>query len=225
MSSSKEEVLEQFLLPSRLERLNQVAENRTNSLTVVLEEVHNPHNISAVIRSADAFGVNKVHFIGSSLDYSRGISLGTERWIRTIKHKSATDAVKVLKDDGFSLVVMQPELDEAHNGQKKSIPINELPFSEKLALVFGNEHKGVSEELVKAADYSAFIPMYGFVESLNISVACAISLFCSTISDAKNERQTKKLGDTELRELKNEWLKKDLKGSKLILERFKSVLF
>ncbi|MFN8391836.1 MAG: RNA methyltransferase [Bdellovibrionota bacterium] len=212
------ELLEQFMLPSRIARIDQVAAARTNMLTVVLDGVQNHHNVSAVIRSADAFGIQSVHLIGEQFDYSRGITLGTERWMDLRRHATAQAALSALSSEGYTFVVTAPEDDQRTGSTGAvSVPIYALPFQEKLALVFGNENRGVSSELFDAARYHAFIPMVGFVESLNISVACAISLFCSMIAVSGGDRRVATVSADEQRTLRERWLKTGVRNSDAIL--------
>ncbi len=231
MSSKKESVneleetnaaLEQFLLPSRLERLDSVLEQRSSTLTVVLDGVQNYHNISAVIRSADAFGLMDIHLVGSSFHYSKGVTLGTERWMRIHSHKTPADAQRALAESGYELVVLQPEEHCSANSELQSMAVSELPFEKRLALVFGNEKFGVSDDLQAAASIQAFIPMRGFVESLNISVACAICLFSSTIERAAPTKRTAPLDSDEQVQIRRTWLSNSLKHPDTVLKHITS---
>lgn len=199
--------LEDFVLDRRLERIEQVLEKRSSQLTIVLDEVRNEHNISAVIRSADAFGITEVHLIGKDLRLSPGISLGAERWVETKLYDSATSLVEYLEQRSFTLTLVEPE-----DKQQNSLPVFELPFEKKLALVFGNEHRGVSPELAARATLKTHIPMRGFVESLNISVAAAICLYSSTLPP----RKLPPLGEVEREMLRKSWLKKSIRESDAI---------
>lgn len=206
--------LEEFLVPDRRERLESVLNNRASSLTIVLDQVQNYHNISAVIRSADAFGITAVHFIGDSFEYSKAISLGAENWVVLQRHKTPAEAATVLKQAGYKLVVLRPKKDPADN---ENLPVFNLPFGEKLALVFGNEKDGVSPELETAADIAAHIPMFGFVESLNVSVACAITLFCSSLGKVEGIRNLPSISPDERAQLRDRWFKKSVRRSDAIL--------
>lgn len=216
-STDADQLLEQFLEPRRLERLERVLADRTQSLTVVLDRVHNYHNISAVIRSADAFGVAELHLIGEGFEYSRGITLGTERWMQLKRHTTAEDALAALRVLDYSLVILQPEDHQYSKDLPPSVPVTALPFEKRLALIFGNERDGVAPVLAKAADIHAYIPMKGFVESLNISVACAICLFCSSIAPTNPQKRTSPLTPEQQQELRSMWLRKGIKRSDLIL--------
>ena len=209
--------LDDFVTESRLEKINKVLDKRSTSLTVVLDRVKNYHNVSAVIRSADAFGIQNVHLVGEYFEYSKGISRGTERWIDLYKYDSPSEAIAELKSQGYSLVVLQPEERTNISSHLDILPVNQLPFENKLALVFGNERLGVAEEFVNAASYGAFISMHGFVDSFNISVACAITLFCSTLSPAEYDRKLELLSDEQKMDIKDKWLKEDVNRSEEIL--------
>lgn len=208
-------VLEQFLLDDRAERLRTVLSRRTDSLTIVIDQIHHAHNISAVLRSADAFGLQQVQIIGKQLSPSTGISLGAERWLSIHHHKSPADAVSFLKQAGYSIAILEPPREEG----PPTVPVYELPFRDRLAVVFGNEKFGVSAELKEAASWRAHIPMFGFVESFNISVAAAITLFCSTFSGAKPERQPQSISSVDAEKILDEWLRDEVRGSTGVLER------
>lgn len=215
--NTADSILEQFILPQRLKRLDDVLAQRSRTLTIVLDRVQNYHNISAVVRSADAFGVADIHLIGDVFDYSRKITLGTERWVNLIRHSCAEEALEHLRGCGYSLVVLQPENHNASKNLPPSMAVTNLPFEKRLALIFGNEKDGISRIFAEAADVHAYIPMKGFVESLNISVACAICLFCSTIASTQAARRTHPLSEEEQQELRTQWLKQGVRNSAAIL--------
>jgi tRNA (guanosine-2'-O-)-methyltransferase len=166
------ELLEPMVGPERRARLDAVLQARLGSVTVLLDAPHDPHNISAVIRSCDAFGVQQLHVLSAqALLFSQKVAQGTERWLDIAFHRSAGAALGQLHAQGFTLV-------SAHaGGELLPEQLAELP---KVALVLGNEHRGVAPELQAAVDHSVRIPMQGFVESLNLSVSAALLLYAAT---------------------------------------------
>ena len=219
LSSKVIEVFEEILDPQRLARVESVAAQRSKHLTIVLDQISNDHNMSAVVRSADAFGLAELHLVGESFKYSSGVARGSERWLNFTTHSNPGEAIASLHAQGFSLVVLKPQHLESSLSESSlaSIPITELPFERKLALVFGNEQSGVSAEFEEAASYRAYIPMRGFVESLNVSVACAICLFCSTIAKTEPQRRTPVLENEEREALRAELLEKAVRRPDIIL--------
>jgi tRNA (guanosine-2'-O-)-methyltransferase len=163
------EALSPVVTPERLRRIEEVVRGRTDSLALVLDSIADPHNSSAVLRSADAFGVQTVHVIVGEHGFraSRGVSKGTHRWLDVIRYESAEACTRRLKRDGYSIYVA------AMGGDAQ---LEDLRNTPRLAVVFGNEHRGVSSEMRDLADGTFSIPMWGFVESLNISVAAAITM-------------------------------------------------
>ncbi len=220
-AQDEDHILSQFLQPERLSRLESVLDARTTALTVVLDHVKNGHNVSAVLRSADAFGVTRVHLVGDRFEFSSSISQGTERWMQLTKHDSAESAIKELHSQGFKIVVLQPQEHSEREG-KLALAVSELPFEQKLALVFGNEGLGVQKAFLDAADIYAYIPMYGFVESLNISVACAICLFSATIASSAPGLRGARISGEERETLKDAWLKNSVRNCDIILREMET---
>ena len=139
----------------------------------VLERLVDPRNISAVLRSAEAFGVQDVHVIDPEETFiaADSIARGGQRWLDILRHESVGDCVRVLRDTGYRVLVA---------GVRGGIAPEELRSMRKVAVVFGNEHAGVSQDMKSLADGTYTIPMRGFVESLNVSVANAITLQSAT---------------------------------------------
>ena len=162
---------ERALTPRRLSRLREVASARLEGLRVGFDSLHDPHNVSAALRSCDAFGVQNVHLVASSTGAptNRGVTKGCERWLTFHWHDSARACADALHGQGFRVLLAMPGAD--------SPPVGHVDFSAKTALVFGNGHAGVSPEFEGVADGRFHIPMNGFVESLNVSVAVAVSVF------------------------------------------------
>jgi tRNA (guanosine-2'-O-)-methyltransferase len=209
-------LLEPFVLPSRIERFRNVAAARTDALTVVLDRLHHEHNISAVVRSADAFGLRSIHVVGPPAQIHSTISIGSERWVDIHTHDSVEKVVMALRAAEYKLVVLQAA---DKSGREVTCPVYRLPFNEKLALVFGNEKDGLAEQFITEADIIAHIPMLGFAESLNVSVAVAISIFCSTLSGAQPLRQTLPISPDAQEILVGQWLHQDVRAAELIIKR------
>ena len=163
------EALSPVVTEERLQRITDVVRGRTDDLVLVLDSISDPHNSSAVLRSADAFGVQTVHAIVGAHGFraSRGVSKGTQRWLDVLRYADAETCARRLKAEGYSIHVA------AMGGETSLDELRALP---RLAVVFGNEHRGVSDEMLALADGTFSIPMRGFVESLNISVAAAITI-------------------------------------------------
>jgi tRNA (guanosine-2'-O-)-methyltransferase len=161
--------LSPLLTEARRRRIEEVAARRTLAVTAVLEDVTDPHNVSAILRTADAFGVHRLHVVSSegSLVATRKIAKGSERWLEIVRHPSAEACARALRAGGFRIYVA------AMDGE---VSPNELAGRGPVAVVFGNERLGASAAIRAAADGTFTIPMHGFVESLNVSVAAAITL-------------------------------------------------
>lgn len=165
-----------FLLPDREEKLKRAAANRQHTLTVILENVHDPHNIGAVMRSCDAVGISEIFVIGSENAHlskekyiGRNSASGSKKWVKIHFFpdlKPCIDAVRQRYNLIFGTHL---------NAESQSL--YGLNLTESVALMFGNEHQGLSEEAVALLDGNFIIPQYGLVQSLNVSVACAISIF------------------------------------------------
>lgn len=180
--------LSPVVTPERLRRIESVVEGRTDDLLIVLDRIIDPHNSSAVLRSADAFGVQTVYAIVGELGFraSRGVSKGTQRWLDVVRFETAEACARALKEEGYAIYVA------AMGGETTPTELRARP---RVAVVFGNEHRGVSPEMRALADGTFSIPMRGFVESLNVSVAAAITM--QTLATDGRPR----LGRTRRREL------------------------
>jgi tRNA (guanosine-2'-O-)-methyltransferase len=162
--------LEPLLTDERRRRIADVIAARTRAVVPVLDGLIDPHNVSAVLRSADAFGVQEVHVIARGERYlaSPRIAQGSERWVDVVSHSSAAECVATLRARGHRVYVA------AMDG---ALAPDALALEPKPAIIFGNEHDGVSPEVFALADGVYTIGMKGFVGSLNVSVAAAITLF------------------------------------------------
>jgi tRNA (guanosine-2'-O-)-methyltransferase len=201
------DALSEVVTSKRLERIQDVARTRTDSLVLVLDRIVDPHNSSAVLRSADAFGVQKVHVIVGERGFraSRGVSKGTHRWLDVVRYETADACARRLRDEGYAIFVA------AMGGETH---LEDLRVRPRLAVVFGNEHRGVSPEMRNLADGTFSIPMCGFVESLNISVAAAITM--QTLSGDGRAR----LPEARRRELEARFLMNSVRNAGEVIEKF-----
>ena len=201
------EALSPVVTPERLQRIDEVVQSRTDELVLVLDRIADPHNSSAVLRSADAFGLQTVHVIVGEHGFraSRGVSKGTHRWLNVVRYRTAEACVRRLKEDGYLIYV-------AAMGAETTP--EDLHTTGRLAVVFGNEHRGVSPEMRSLADGTFAIPMRGFVESLNISVAAAITM--QTLArDGRSRIQAARQDELRARFLMN-----SVKKADQVIEKF-----
>ena len=169
------EYLKQFAPPGKIELFDELIEDRTNHLTVVLEDIFQPHNASACVRSCDCFGVQNAHIIENIHEYEMNpdILVGSAKWVNmehyNTKKQNTKDCLDKLKKDGYKIVATTP--------LPNTKTIYDFPLDEKIALVFGNEKDGISDIVKEEADGFVTIPMYGFTESFNISVSVALCVY------------------------------------------------
>jgi tRNA (guanosine-2'-O-)-methyltransferase len=167
------EALEPLVLERRRRRFADVIEARIGSVTVLLDELYDPHNRAAIVRTCDAFGVQELHALQreGELLVQRSVATGSERWVDVHRHLTPEAAVEALHARGYELVATDPE---------GELTPGDLATIERVALVLGNEHRGIDGVLLRAARRSVKIPMIGFVESLNVSVSAALLLVEAT---------------------------------------------
>jgi tRNA (guanosine-2'-O-)-methyltransferase len=159
------------LVPERKARIDEVVANRTRTLTVVMEAFCDPQNVNAVLRTCEAFGIQELHAVEGPMkpwDRNKKISQNADKWLDVRRWRSTAECLAHLRAEGFAIYVTHLD--------GRSRPLGELSFAGKVALVFGNESRGVSDEAVRLADATYAIPMRGFVQSFNVSVAAAISI-------------------------------------------------
>jgi tRNA (guanosine-2'-O-)-methyltransferase len=173
------------LSPRRFHRLRAVLERRQPDLTVVLENVHKPHNFSAVVRTADAVGVWEAHAVvpEGGLPMHHLAAGGSKRWVNVNVHSKLEHALAALPMDGYQLLAAHPS--------DNAIDFRELDFTVPSAVLFGQEKDGLSPEALQAASHLVRIPMEGMVASLNVSVAAALILF-----EAQRQRSAAGLYET-----------------------------
>ncbi|WKE65775.1 tRNA (guanosine(18)-2'-O)-methyltransferase TrmH [Gallaecimonas kandeliae] len=164
--------------PERFERIQQVLDSRQPDLTLCMDQVHKGHNLSAVVRTADAIGIHEVHGVFPEKGvrmrpHTAGGSLG---WVRLHRHRTIAEAVAALRAQGMQIVVT--------NLSDQAKDFRDIDYTRPTALLVGQELQGISQEALDLADHQVVIPMLGMVQSLNVSVASALILY-----EAQRQRQ------------------------------------
>jgi tRNA (guanosine-2'-O-)-methyltransferase len=209
--------LEGFVTEKRKNLFRQILKNRTRHFTVVLEDIYQQHNSSAVIRSCEIFGIQDVHVIENKYisNVSKNIAKGSQKWLSFHNYKKETNntiaCLNSLKGKGYQLIATSPH----HN----SCLLHDFDITKKSAFIFGVEKTGVSKEVIKNADGILKIPMAGFTESLNISVAAAIILENLTYK-LRTSSINWNLTHKEEEELYTQWIEKTIKNVGKIKEHF-----
>ncbi len=188
----------------RCKRYAEVLRRRQPDLVVVLERIKNPHNASAILRSCDAFGVQDVYIVkeGKSLGVSKTVSSGSYRWLTLYFFEETKECLSHLKSLGFKILTTHLATD--------AIDIRDADLTQKVAIVVGSELEGVSEEALSMADANIMVPMVGFVQSFNVSVATALILYEAFRQRDKKGMYAKPRMDKERRrQLFKEWVERD----------------
>ena len=208
---------EGYLTDKRKCTFNNVLDNRTRHFTVVLEDIYQAHNASAVLRTCDIFGVQDIHAIENKYTnkVSRHVAKGSQKWLNINRYRTDGDNTKIclnsLKDKGYQIIATTP-----HNN---SCLLQDFDVTKKSAFVFGVEAEGVSDYVMDNADGFLKIPMVGFTESLNISVAAAIILQDVT-TKLRNSDVKWQLSEEEKEILYFDWVKKTIKNVDKIEEHY-----
>jgi tRNA (guanosine-2'-O-)-methyltransferase len=210
--------LSSFLSDNRLSAFKRSLSFRTRYITVVLEDIYQSQNASAVLRTCDCFGIQDVHIIENQNKFNEYINVtrGSTKWIDlhhyNQKDNNSLSAIERLKNDGYKIVATSPHLN--------TIELENFDLTiGKSAFVFGNEKRGISDIVKQNADYFMKIPMFGFTESLNLSVSVAIILYHLT-SKLKLLPIKWKLSEFEQEQIMLNWLKKSLKSGDLLIKNF-----
>ena len=205
--------LEEIITPERKQRFIDILEQRTKYITVAIEDVFQMHNTSAVIRSCDVFGIQDAHVIesrfGERLD--KNITIGAQQWVDVHRYASTHDCIENLKNKGYKIIATTPHDDDCL--------LADFKIDNKIALFFGTERDGLSQEVIDKADGFIKIPMVGFSESLNISVSAAIILQRLTIK-LKEGNIDWQLTEEEKLCKQLDWAKKSIKSIDAILKRY-----
>ena len=212
--------LKEFVVKERRELFEEKIEQRTKHITVVLENVFQGRNISASIRSADCFGIQDVHIIENDNIFNDDseVSMGAEKWISITRHNqeghNSVEAIKKLKAEGYQIIATTP-----HN---TDCDLFDLDISEqKVALIFGAEVRGCSEQTLALADKKMKIPMYGFTESFNISVSVSLCLQ-HLLYKLRKAGIDWKMTENEQDNAMLQWLRNSIKSAAQIEEKYLS---
>ncbi|HIP37744.1 MAG TPA: TrmH family RNA methyltransferase [Crocinitomix sp.] len=221
-------LLDQFyaqISDNKKELFEKNIKNRTRHITVVLENLFQPHNAAAVLRSCDCFGVQDVHIIENFNKYepNKDIDMGSSKWLNTYKYNKSkyntVECINTLKEKGYTVVATTPHTNDCL--------IGDLPIDKPIALMFGTELTGLTDKALELADKYVRLPMYGFTESFNISVSVALALFNTTERMRKTPNLKWQLSKEEQLKIKLDWVKKVVKHSpkveKLLIERFNQI--
>lgn len=205
--------LESYLTDARKEKFLKVLRHRTNHFTVAMEDVFQLHNTSAVMRSCEVFGVQRLHVVeerfGKSID--KEIAMGAQKWVDVHRYESMTDCLAAVKAQGYQIIATTPHEDDCL--------LEDFDVSKRSAFFFGTERLGLSEEVLAQADGFLKIPMVGFTESLNISVSAAIVLQHVTEKLRKSDVDWR-LTETEILGKRLDWARKSIKDIERIEARY-----
>ena len=210
------ERLAQFISPNKRALFDRIAPLRTRHVTVVLEDIYQSQNASAVVRTCDLLGIQDVHVIENRNKYQLNpdVTLGSSKWIDIHRHRSAKDntagCIAALRATGHRLVATSP--------RASAVTPESIPLDRPMAFLFGTELTGLSDPLLDAADEHLRIPMHGFTESYNISVSAAIVLY--TVMRRLRESEVPfGLADDAIARLKLSWARRIVRGADLIEDR------
>lgn len=213
------EYLSTYVTPERLTLFEKILENRTSYFTVVLEDIYQSQNASAVLRTCDCFGIQNVNVIENrnTFTVNKEVSLGSSKWLSirkfTESKNNSLEAIQTLKKEGFRIVATSPHVNDTL--------LDDFDIDKgKAAFVFGSELPGISETIMNEADEFVKIPMFGFTESFNISVSAAIILHHLTDKLHKKPNIQWKLTSEEKNGIRLQWLRKTIKRSDLLEQLF-----
>jgi tRNA (guanosine-2'-O-)-methyltransferase len=211
------EYLKNFIMEQRFQKFLAAVGLRTRHITLALEDIYQPHNASAVLRSCECFGIQDVHIIENRNKYevNPDVALGSSKWLNLIRYNGSEDNTRAcltqLREQGYRLVATSPHKDDYNP--------DTLPLAQKTALLFGTELAGLTPIALEMADDFIRIPMFGFTESLNISVSAAI--FIQTLTGRlRNSSVSWQLSDDEQYEILLTWLKQSINKSEMIIRGF-----
>lgn len=159
------------MTPERFARITSMLNRRQPDLTIFMEQVHLQHNLAAIVRTADAMGINNVHatWDDDTSRISRNVASGSQKWVNLHSHDTTEDAVAVMREQGMQII--------ATNLSATAIDFREVDYTKPTAIIMGQEKFGISEKALALADQDVIIPMVGMCQSLNVSVASALIMY------------------------------------------------
>lgn len=205
------------MTPARLQRFWHVAMQRTRYLTVVLENLYQDHNISAVLRTCEGLGIQDVHVVETTNAFrvNEEVALGASKWLTIYRYGNVPEGpspmrlcLESLRQRGYRITATVPRPD--------ALPVEACPSDRPLALLMGTEMQGLSEEAIRSADLMLYLPMRGFTESFNVSVSTAIFLY-ALWNKIYADRNLMWLSEGEQEALVAEWLKLSVRRAETIL--------
>lgn len=212
------EYLSRFISDHKKEFVEKVLDQRTRHITMVLEDIYQSQNASAVIRTCECMGIQDVHIIENDSKYTvnRRVLKGSYKWVDLIRYKGKqrnnTEACyERLRAGGYKIAATDPS--------PEGVSIHEVSVKDKIAIVMGNELHGTSSYAIDHADMKVRIPMYGFTESLNISVSAAICL-STLVPSLRKEEVPWQLTETEKDEIRLRWLRKMVRNAEILEKEF-----
>jgi tRNA (guanosine-2'-O-)-methyltransferase len=185
----------------RLKRMERVLRQRLRWVSCAAEALYHRHNVSAVMRTCDSMGLHHVHVVGGPFIPSKGPARGSDKWLDIHRHRTASKAISAIKEAGFSLWVADIADD--------ALPPEEVPLERPVCLWFGAELYGVSDEARRAADGVVCVPMHGFAQSLNVSVAAAITMRPIAERARREVGEPAFLSDDERQTIWERWLERE----------------
>lgn len=214
---NKIDYLRQYISEERYQRIFDVSAQRTEHLTIIVENLYQSHNMSAVLRTAECLGIQNVHIIENKFQYqiSKEVSMGSDKWLSLHRYNKNEDntieCLKKVKELGYKIVATLP----AENDQM----LDEINIEQPTAFLFGTELLGLSPNAIKMADEYVKIPMYGFTESYNISVSVALTMM-NTVQRLRKSNIQWQLSENKLNQLRLDWIKKSIRDVEGILKRY-----
>lgn len=212
------DLLSPQLTDQRRDRMLTTAAKRTNHIRLIVQDVHQPHNISACIRSAEGFGVQNIDVVTLKKKFNASsVARGVDNWVDIHKHDTVNDCISKLHGEGYVVAAAFPYGD--------AVELDQLPIDKPIALAFGNEHEGLDLEWRDKADLRFTIPMVGIVESLNISVCAAITMYNMTQrAKSRLPAETYYLSDSAKQNLLNQWICRQISTYEVQLKRLRQGL-